>query len=60
MAKNVMHIEENGHHYKVVPVEGTDGIYTVTKDGKRVKRITHDELFVDGDLIDIANWFDIA
>jgi hypothetical protein len=60
MSKNIMHIECDGHHYKVVPVEGTDGVYSVIKDGRRTKRITHDELFVDGDLIDIANWFEIA
>lgn len=60
MSKNIMRIEQDNHTYKVVPVEGEDGIYTVTKDGKQVKRITHDELFVDGDLIDIANWFEIA
>ena len=55
-----MHIEYGDHHYKVVPVEGTDGVYSVIKDGKQVKRITHSELFVDGDLINIEEWFNLA
>ena len=60
MSKNIMHIEYGDHHYKVVPVEGTDGVYSVIKDGKQVKRITHSELFVDGDLINIEEWFNLA
>ena len=60
MAKNVMHIDCGKHTYKVVPVEGEDGIYTVTKDGVTTKRITHDELFVGEDIIDIEEWFNMA
>lgn len=60
MAKNVMNIEENGHHYKVVPVEGTDGEYSVIKDGRSTKRIHHDELFINDELIDIEEWFNLA
>jgi len=60
MAKNVMNIEENGHHYKVVPVEGSDGEYIVIRDGVTTKRITHDELFVGEDIIDIEEWFNLA
>ena len=60
MAKNIINVEQNGHRYRIVPVEGSDKWFTVTKDGKRVKRITYDELFIDGDLIDIENWFNIA
>ena len=55
-----MTVEQNGHTYRIVPVEGSDTWFTVIKDGKRVKRITHDELFVDGDLINIEEWFNIA
>lgn len=60
MAKNIINIEQNGHVYRIVPVEGNDKWYTVTKDGKTVKRITYDELFLDGDVIDIEEWFNIA
>lgn len=55
-----MNIEENGHHYKVVPVEGTDGEYSVIKDGRSTKRIRHDELFINDELIDIEEWFNLA
>ena len=34
MAKNIMTIEQNGHVYRVVPVEGSDKWYTVTRDGR--------------------------
>ena len=60
MAKNIMTIEQNGHVYRVVPVEGSDKWYTVDRDGRTVKRITHDELFINGDIIDIEEWFKIA
>lgn len=60
MSKNVMDVECNGHHYKITPVENSDKWFTVIKDGKRVKRITYDELFVDGDLINIEEWFKLA
>lgn len=60
MSKNVMRIEQNGHVYRVVPVEGSDKWYIVTRDNRTVKRITHDELFLNGELIDIENWFNIA
>jgi hypothetical protein len=43
-----------------VPVEGSDKWYTVTKDGRTTKRIACDELFLDGEVIDIENWFNIA
>ena len=33
-----------------MPVEGSDKWYTVTKDNRTVKRITHDELFLNGEL----------
>ena len=55
-----MTVDCGKNHYRIVPVEGTDGIYTVTKNNRQVKRITHDELFINGDLIDIENWFNIA
>lgn len=57
---NVIRVEQNGHTYRIVPVEGSDKWFTVTKDGKRVKRITRDELFIDGDLINIEEWFNMA
>lgn len=60
MSKNVMTIEQNGHTYKVVPVEMTDGWYSVIKDNRKVKRIHHDELFVGEDIIDIEEWFNMA
>ena len=60
MSKNIMTVDCGKNHYRIVPVEGTDGIYTVTKNNRQVKRITHDELFINGDLIDIENWFNIA
>ncbi len=60
MAKNIMTIEQNGHVYRVVPVEGSDKRYTITRDGRTTKRITHDELFINGDIIDIEEWFKIA
>lgn len=55
-----MHIECGDHHFKVVPVEGTDGVYSVIKDGRSTKRIRHDELFINGELIDIEEWFNLA
>ena len=60
MSKNVFTVEQNGHVYRIVPVEGSDKWYTVTKDGRAVKRITRDELFITGDIIDVENWFNIA
>lgn len=60
MSKNIFSIEQNGHVYRVVPVEGSDRWYTVTKDGRTTKRIAYDELFLDGEVIDIENWFNIA
>lgn len=60
MAKNVMHIDCGEHTYKVVPVEGSDGEYIVIRDGVTPKRITHDELFVGEDIIDIEEWFSLA
>jgi hypothetical protein len=60
MSKNIFSIEQNGHVYRVVPVEGSDKWYTVTKDGRTTKRIAYDELFLDGEVIDIENWFNIA
>ena len=60
MSKNIMHIECGDHHYKVVPVEGTDGEYSVIKDGRSTKRIHHDELFINDELIDIEEWFNLA
>jgi len=60
MSKNIINVEQNGHTYRIVPVEGSDKWFTVTRDGKTVKRIAHDELFLGGDLIDIENWFNIA
>lgn len=60
MSKNIFSIEQNGHVYRVVPVEGSDKWYTVTKDGRTTKRISYDELFLDGEVIDIENWFNIA
>jgi hypothetical protein len=60
MSKNIFSIEQNGHVYRVVPVEGSDKWYTVTKDGQTTKRIAYDELFLDGEVIDIENWFNIA
>jgi len=60
MSKNIFSIEQNGHVYRVVPVEGSDKWYTVTKDGRTTKRIAYDELFMDGEVIDIENWFNIA
>lgn len=55
-----MTVEQNGHVYRIVPVEGSDKWFTVTRDGRTTKRITHDELFLNGDLIDIEQWFNIA
>jgi hypothetical protein len=43
MSKNIFSIEQNGHVYRVVPVEGSDRWYTVTKDGRTTKRIAYDE-----------------
>ena len=60
MSKNIFSIEQNGHVYRVVPVEGSDKWYTVTKDGRTTKRIAYDELFLDGEVIDIENLFNIA
>jgi len=60
MSKNIFSIEQNGHVYRVVPVEGSDKWYTATKDGRTTKRIAYDELFLDGEVIDIENWFNIA
>jgi len=60
MSKNIFSIEQNGHVYRVVPVEGSDKWYAVTKDGRTTKRIAYDELFLDGEVIDIENWFNIA
>jgi len=60
MSKNIFSIEQNGHVYRVVPVEGSDKWYTVTKDGRTTKRIAYDELFLDGEVIDVENWFNIA
>jgi hypothetical protein len=60
MSKNIFSIEQNGHVYRVVPVEGSDKWYTVTRDGRTTKRIAYDELFLDGEVIDIENWFNIA
>lgn len=60
MSKNIMTVEQNGHTYRIVPVEGSDKWFTVTRDGRTTKRITHDELFLNGDLIDIEQWFNIA
>ena len=60
MSKNIMTVECNGDRYKIVPVEGTDGVYSVIKNNRQVKRITHDELFINGDMIDIEQWFNIA
>lgn len=57
---NVIRVEQNGHEYRVVPIADEAGWYTVTKDGGRTKRINQDELFLNGDLIDIEVWFDIA
>jgi len=60
MSKNIMSVEQNGHVYRIVPVEGSDKWYTVTRDNTKVKRIQHDELFLNGDLIDIEVWFNMA
>lgn len=60
MSKNIMSVEQNGHVYRIVPVEGSDKWYTVTSDNTTVKRIQHDELFLNGDLIDIEVWFNMA
>lgn len=60
MSKNIMNVEQNGHTYKIVPVEKTDGWYSVIKDGKNVKRIHHEELFIGEDIIDVEEWFKLA
>lgn len=60
MRRNVMTVDCNGHHYRIVPVEGSDKYYSVTQDGVRAKRITHDELFINGDIINIEEWFKLA
>lgn len=60
MSKNIMTVEQNGHIYKVVPVEGSDGEYIVIKDGVTPKKITHMELFVGEDIIDIEEWWNMA
>ena len=60
MSKNIMTVECNGDRYRIVPVEGSDKWFTIVKNSRQVKRIALDELFVDGELIDIENWFGIA
>ena len=57
--RNTMTVEENGHTYRIVPIEGSND-YSVVKDNRTTKRISHDELFVGDDIIDIENWFNIA
>lgn len=54
-----MTVEQNGHTYRIVPIEGCND-YNVVKDNRTQKRISHDELFVGDDIIDIENWFNIA
>lgn len=60
MSKNIINVEQNGHVYRIVPVEGSDKWFTVSRDRTTTKRIAHDELFINGDLIDIEEWFNIA
>ena len=55
-----MTVDQNGHTYRIVPIEGDDKWYCVVKDNRTQKRISHDELFVGDDIIDIENWFNIA
>ena len=50
MRRNVITVDCNGHHK----------YYSVTQDGVRAKRITHDELFINGDIINIEEWFKLA
>lgn len=60
MSRNVITVESNGHKYRIVPIEGSDKWYSVIQDGTRTKKITHDELFINGDLINIEEWFKIS
>lgn len=60
MKRNVINVECNDHSYRIVPIEGSDKWYNVIQDGTRVKQISHDELFINGDLINIEEWFKIA
>ena len=60
MSKNIINVEQNGHVYRIVPVEGSDKWFTVSRDRTTTKRIAHGELFINGDLIDIEEWFNIA
>ena len=46
MSKNIIRIEQNGHVYRVVPVEGSDTKYIVIRDGRATRQTTRDELFV--------------
>lgn len=60
MSKNIMNIEQNGHTYKIVPVEKSDGWYSVIRDNRMVKRINHNELFVGEEIIDIEEWWNMV
>ncbi len=50
MSKNVFNFENDGHTYKVVPVEGSDSKYSVIRDGVTTRQTTRDKLFVGDDV----------
>ena len=51
MSKNIFNFEDNGHSYKVIPVEGSDSKYIVIRDGRQTRNIQRENLFV-GDEVD--------
>ena len=55
--KNIINMERDGHHYKVLPVENTDGEFVVIMDGARVRQVTRDELFVGDEIRDVSELF---
>jgi len=56
-SKSAIVVEQNDHTYRIVKVEGDNNLYNVVRDKTNVKQITEDELFINGDLINIEEWF---
>lgn len=57
MKQSAIVVEQNDHIYRIIKIEGSDKWYNVVRDGTVVKKITEDELFINGDLINIEEWF---
>lgn len=57
MSKKIINLEKDGHKYRILPVECSDNMFVVIKDGTKVRQICHNDLFVGDDIIDVTTLF---